>query len=385
MGIDPRRGYRIAFVAFVLFLTAPPIFGQCFEHKLLVPDGLRKGQSISILPFSLLRVPGSAVVTPAAQYQRQWYEDEERKLQQSFAGDLTEKLKELAVFSEIRGHPANLDRQTNLVMEGSLTGINDTTDGIRVVVSALIKRTSDGAQVLRMTECGTTIRMNVDSSFLRGVPGLLESFLSNIATQIAKTVGTAAGQGIAQPRQVPIAPATPPAHDRPDPPSVEGVVSRLISDLQGSDWSVRDQAANKLAKYRDPRVVEALINTLSQDQHEHVRACAADSLRRIGDPRALEPLMAALKDKHYYPKSHAAEALGELKDPRAVEPLISALKEELKVSHNAARISIVQALGQIGDRRAIGPLNLALTNRSANSFEVKTIRDALQRIRETVQ
>jgi HEAT repeat protein len=47
---------------------------------------------------------------------------------------------------------------------------------------------------------------------------------------------------------------------------------------------------------------------------------------------------------------HAAWALGELRDPRAVEPLIAALKVGTLQAYAA------EALGKIGDARAAGPL-----------------------------
>jgi HEAT repeat protein len=54
-------------------------------------------------------------------------------------------------------------------------------------------------------------------------------------------------------------------------------------------------------------------------------------------PRAVEPLIAALKDEDVNVRWPAARALGEIKDPRAVEPLIAALKdEELHVRWPAA-------------------------------------------------
>ena len=46
---------------------------------------------------------------------------------------------------------------------------------------------------------------------------------------------------------------------------------------------------------------------------------------RLGDGRAVEPLIAALKDGDEGVRREAAEALGRLGDARAVEPLVAAL------------------------------------------------------------
>jgi len=59
-----------------------------------------------------------------------------------------------------------------------------------------------------------------------------------------------------------------------------------------------------------------------------VQQKAALALGKIGDSRAVEPLIWALRDKNEPVRRCAAEALGKIKDDRAVEPLIRALKEQ---------------------------------------------------------
>lgn len=55
---------------------------------------------------------------------------------------------------------------------------------------------------------------------------------------------------------------------------------------------------------------------------------AAQALRMLKDPRAVEPLIETLKDAYPGVRGAAALALGLLKDPRAVGPLIETLKDE---------------------------------------------------------
>ena len=59
-----------------------------------------------------------------------------------------------------------------------------------------------------------------------------------------------------------------------------------------------------------------------------VRAGAAESLGKLGDKTAVQPLIAALKDDKEV-RSYAAESLGELGDKAAVQSLIPALKGSL--------------------------------------------------------
>ena len=89
-----------------------------------------------------------------------------------------------------------------------------------------------------------------------------------------------------------------------------------------------------------PRAVEPLIAAL-KDENEYVRQAAAEVLGKIGDARAVEPLIAALKDESFSVRAAAARALGEIKDPRAVEPLIAALKDESFSVRRAAAEALV--------------------------------------------
>jgi HEAT repeat protein len=71
---------------------------------------------------------------------------------------------------------------------------------------------------------------------------------------------------------------------------------------------------------------------------------AAAALDKIGDKRAVEPLIAALKNKDPEVAWRAAAALGKIGDKRAVEPLIAALKnKDPEVQKSAA-----DALAKIG-------------------------------------
>jgi hypothetical protein len=92
----------------------------------------------------------------------------------------------------------------------------------------------------------------------------------------------------------------------------------------------------------------------------------------IKDPRAVEPLIAALKDTDSHVRFDAAWALGQIKDPRAVEPLIVALKDtgtysELQI-HGHVSAQAAQALGQIKDPRAVSSLLAVLRERNTQAI-----------------
>jgi len=68
-----------------------------------------------------------------------------------------------------------------------------------------------------------------------------------------------------------------------------------IAALKGKDWSVREEAARALVKVGSP-AVGPLIAAL-EDGNPNVREKAARALGGIKDARAVEPLIAALKDR----------------------------------------------------------------------------------------
>ena len=70
------------------------------------------------------------------------------------------------------------------------------------------------------------------------------------------------------------------------------------------------------------------------------------TLGKIGDRRAVEPLIAAMKDRDKGVKKGAAVALGDIGDGRAVEPLIQALKDEDESIQRAVRESLERTISK---------------------------------------
>ncbi|QYZ78113.1 HEAT repeat domain-containing protein [Methanofollis formosanus] len=120
----------------------------------------------------------------------------------------------------------------------------------------------------------------------------------------------------------------------------------------------------------------SLIEKLSDDDIA-VRWKAAWALGHLGDPRAVDPLIASLdftapvvrEEGEFTLNMAAAWTLGKLKDSRAVEPLIRGLSSACSDYVWVA----AWALGEIGDRRAIGPLQKA---RERDEFECVWQSDA---------
>jgi len=122
--------------------------------------------------------------------------------------------------------------------------------------------------------------------------------------------------------------------------NVEGLI-KALSNTKYAD--VRWQAANALGKIGDKRAVEPLIDAFA-DSPEDVRKSAVDALGQIGDERAVNALIAALNDKDQDVRKSTVDALGQIGDERAVNALIAALNDK----DEDVRKSVNYALGRIG-------------------------------------
>jgi HEAT repeat protein len=126
----------------------------------------------------------------------------------------------------------------------------------------------------------------------------------------------------------------------------------LIRSLQDPDASVRARTARLLGENREPQAVTALTELLMDDPDMGVRGQAAAALGQIG---AAEPLIRALHAPDAQLRQIVTQALGQVRDPRAVGPLIGALRD----SHGEVRQQVAFVLAKIGPA-AVAPLIDAL-------------------------
>jgi len=128
-------------------------------------------------------------------------------------------------------------------------------------------------------------------------------------------------------------------------------IEPLLGLLRDEDSGLCWSAANALGQLGDDRAFEPLLDLL-KDKDPGVRGRAADALGRLGDARAVQPLLGLLGDEDSAVRGDAAHALGQLGDMRAFEPLLGLLREK----NNLVRQHLVLVLGQVGDGRAVEPL-----------------------------
>jgi HEAT repeat protein len=129
-------------------------------------------------------------------------------------------------------------------------------------------------------------------------------------------------------------------------PPVEPLVA-VLKGCTGHDSWLAGWVARALGKIGDARAVEPLIPAL-KDEEEYPRKTAAEALGRIGGAGAVEVLNAALKDGDKDVRKTAVEALGRIGDARAVLPLVTAIEDEEESS--GVQPAAARALGILKDR-----------------------------------
>jgi HEAT repeat protein len=128
------------------------------------------------------------------------------------------------------------------------------------------------------------------------------------------------------------------------------MVDALAVALRDPDIEVRTSAAQALGSMGDPRAVEALLQALRSDADAGVRKMAAWALGEIESPAAVGGLSQAVRsDSSAEVRAAAAWALGEIESAEAVGALGAALRDSsVEVRRNA-----VWALGEIESADAV--------------------------------
>ena len=130
-------------------------------------------------------------------------------------------------------------------------------------------------------------------------------------------------------------------------------VEPLIQALRDEYFHVRLEAVKALAKIADERTIKAFISVFENEKEvSWVLDSAIEALVKIGKP-TVEPLIKALKHKSWSVRWGAVETLGKIKDRGAVDSLIKALKDRKE----CVRYKAAEALGEMGDVKAYKPLS----------------------------
>ncbi|MFV2005086.1 MAG: HEAT repeat domain-containing protein [Gammaproteobacteria bacterium] len=132
--------------------------------------------------------------------------------------------------------------------------------------------------------------------------------------------------------------------------------------------------AQALGHLKDPRALSALTQAAFDPYNRDLRLCAIRSIGMIGDRSAVPDLIIALKQNNT--PIQTANTLARLGDVRAVQPLIQA------ASDKNIRPWMIRALGELGKPEAVIYLSGELSRDSAesNAKQEKLIKEALWKI-----
>ncbi|WP_321507032.1 HEAT repeat domain-containing protein [uncultured Methanoregula sp.] len=161
-------------------------------------------------------------------------------------------------------------------------------------------------------------------------------------------------------------PEKPEGADEMEKLGLDGLIQRL---LDSTDPNVRQYAAYLLGKAKNPRAIQPLIAALG-DFDKSVREQATLALSAIGQA-AIEPLSTAMKEPKWETRYRAAEALGKIADEKAVKPLIQGLKD----NRDHVRYMAAKGLREVGDSDAIEPMIILLKdeNRYVRMMAVRAL------------
>ena len=161
----------------------------------------------------------------------------------------------------------------------------------------------------------------------------------------------------------------------------------VLDELLSGDFSKIDPIASAIKEMPDSdkqQYLDEIILKL-EDENADVRWRAAVALGRIGDAKAVEPLIEAFKDKDSYVRDKAEEALENICADAvkkigadAVKPLIGALKDD----NPKMRASAAKTLGKIGSRLISKPVVKFIIG--VDKFN-RIIKDIVNALTETLE
>lgn len=139
-------------------------------------------------------------------------------------------------------------------------------------------------------------------------------------------------------------------------------VGPLVAALNDPDASVRKAAVVSLQRLGARRVAPA-IAALLEHPDDSLRVAAAEAMETLATPQTIPPLVGALDDRRMIVRNAVSEALARL-GSSAVEPV----KKVLAEGGEDARIAAARTLGKLGDTDAADALTGAL---EAESVELR--------------
>ncbi|MCA9679273.1 MAG: HEAT repeat domain-containing protein, partial [Myxococcales bacterium] len=141
-----------------------------------------------------------------------------------------------------------------------------------------------------------------------------------------------------------------------------GLTDRYLDEVRGAmTWRGRARAATALGLLGEPRALRPLVDAMRDPREDDdVKLACAESLGRLRDPAVIAEMCELLGDVDEWASPRLAQVLVAF-GPEAVDALLATLDAAPGLN---ARVWAAQILGRIGDRRATWPLVERLHDRA---------------------
>ncbi|MHA2299306.1 MAG: HEAT repeat domain-containing protein [Candidatus Hodarchaeales archaeon] len=132
------------------------------------------------------------------------------------------------------------------------------------------------------------------------------------------------------------------------------VLEELVKVLEDGDRDDKWTIAESLGHLGDKRAANSLVKVMTSDEDVNTRRIAAVAVAELRDSRAVETLIEALQDPSSFTSfpiigDDIMHGLGKLGDSRAVEPLINVFDR----NNDSDRVSAAEALGKLATPRVL--------------------------------
>jgi len=144
----------------------------------------------------------------------------------------------------------------------------------------------------------------------------------------------------------------------------EKIIDQSIKLLKSDSYESRYRSAEYLSIYKSEKAFLPLIEALRNDSSgQGCQAFAAKALGNYNDSSSVQYLINALNSDFLFLRAYSAESLGKIKDFRAIEPLIPLIDDKEKTVREAAENALNEITGESFGSRS-GWENWWKTNKS---------------------
>src|ERR1700689_746270 len=125
----------------------------------------------------------------------------------------------------------------------------------------------------------------------------------------------------------------------------------IVGMLRDPEIEVQNKAVDVVVKANHPETIKYLVD-VRKDENEYARRAAVEVLNVVGTSKSVKYLLEVIADSDWWVRTRAADALGKIGGPRVVDAVLTLIKDENQDIRRAA----IEILNQTKDERAVAQL-----------------------------